>query len=231
MRYQDPMSEHASILVVDDEPHVSDMLQEFFLELGYAVDVATTGDEAVRRASSKRPDAVILDMRLPDTTGDQLLTRLRTLDGSVPIVMLSGDTDDDVARRTVAAGAFQYLQKPFDFELLQQTITRAVVAGREHHRLATLFGQWVDGADDWQLMAPVPLGLVCFRWAGRGVSDAELDRRNEAIMHAVNASGEVFLSHTKLDGRFTLRLSVGNIRTEERHLARAWELLQHAASS
>jgi len=115
-----------------------DMLQEFFLELGYAVDVATTGDEAVRRASSKRPDAVILDMRLPDTTGDQLLTRLRTLDGSVPIVMLSGDTDDDVARRTVAAGAFQYLQKPFDFELLQQTITRAVVAGREHHRLATV---------------------------------------------------------------------------------------------
>ena len=63
------------------------------------------------------------------------------------------------------------------------------------------------------------------------MSDAELDRRNEAIMHAVNASGEVFLSHTKLDGRFTLRLSVGNIRTEERHLARAWELLQHAASS
>ena len=138
LRYQPPMSDHASILVVDDEPHVSDMLQEFFLELGYAVDVATTGDEAVRRASSKRPDAVILDMRLPDTTGDQLLTRLRTLDGSVPIVMLSGDTDDDVARRTVAAGAFQYLQKPFDFELLQQTITRAVVAGREHHRLATV---------------------------------------------------------------------------------------------
>ena len=86
-----PMSDHASILVVDDEPHVSDMLQEFFLDLGYAVDVATTGDEAVRRASSKRPDAVILDMRLPDTTGDQLLTRLRTLDGSVPIVTAQHD--------------------------------------------------------------------------------------------------------------------------------------------
>jgi len=95
--------------------------------------VAITGDEALRRASSKRPDAVILDMRLPDTTGDQLLTRLRTLDESVPIVMLSGDADDDVARRTVAAGAFQYMKKPFDFEVLQQTITRAVLAGRAHH--------------------------------------------------------------------------------------------------
>ena len=127
------MSDHASILVVDDEPHVSEMLQEFFLELGYTVDVATTGGEALSRASSKRPDAVILDMRLPDMTGDQLLTRLRALDGSLSIVMLSGDADDDVARRTVAAGAFQYLQKPFDFEVLQQTITRAVRAGREHH--------------------------------------------------------------------------------------------------
>jgi CheY-like chemotaxis protein len=108
------------------------MLQEFFLELGYTVDVAATGGEALSRASSKRPDAVILDMRLPDMTGGQLLTRLRTLDGSLSIVMLSGDADADVARRTVAAGAFQYLQKPFDFEVLQQTITGAIRAGREH---------------------------------------------------------------------------------------------------
>jgi DNA-binding response OmpR family regulator len=126
------MSDHASILVVDDEPHVSEMLQEFFVELGYAVDVATTGAEAFRHASSKRPDAVILDMRLPDTTGDELLTRLRTLDGSLAIVMLSGEDDDAVARKTVAAGAFQYLHKPFDFEVLERTITQAVGAGREH---------------------------------------------------------------------------------------------------
>ncbi|TMQ28244.1 MAG: response regulator [Candidatus Rokuibacteriota bacterium] len=127
------MSDNASILVVDDEPHVSEMLQDFLLELGYTVDLATTGGEALSRASSKRPDAVILDMRLPDTTGDQLFTKLRTLDGSLSIVIVSGDADGDVARRTVAAGAFQYLQKPFDFDVLQQTITRAVLAGREHH--------------------------------------------------------------------------------------------------
>ena len=133
LRLQDAMSDNASILVVDDEPHVSEMLQDFLLELGYTVDLATTGGEALSRASSKRPDAVILDMRLPDTTGDQLFTKLRALDGSLSIVIVSGDADGDVARRTVAAGAFQYLQKPFDFDVLQQTITRAVLAGREHH--------------------------------------------------------------------------------------------------
>ena len=130
------MSDHASILVVDDEPHVSELLQEFFLALGYAVDVATTGDEALRRALSKRPDAVILDMRLPDTTGVELLTSLRRLDGSLAIVILSGDADADVAHRTVEAGALQYLQKPFDFDVLERTITQAVAAGREHHRPA-----------------------------------------------------------------------------------------------
>ena len=131
------MTEQGSILVVDDEPHVSELLQEFFVELGYSVDVASTGDEAFRRAESRRPDAVILDMRLPDTTGDQLLRRLRTLDDSLPIVMLSGDADDEVARRILAAGATQYLCKPFDFDVLQRTISGAVDAVREHHPAAT----------------------------------------------------------------------------------------------
>ena len=56
-----------------------------------------------------------------------------------------------------------------------------------------------------------------------------MDRINEQLLEAVNASGEVFLSHTRLDDRFVIRLAVGNIRTTERHVARAWELLrQHA---
>jgi DNA-binding response OmpR family regulator len=126
------MSDQGSILVVDDEPHVSEMLEEYFAELGYSVDVATTGDEALRLAVAKRPDAVILDMHLPDTTGEQLLVKLRTLDGSLSIVMLSGYAEEDMARRAVAAGALQYLQKPFDFNGLRRTISEAVEAGREH---------------------------------------------------------------------------------------------------
>jgi DNA-binding NtrC family response regulator len=126
------MSDQGSILVVDDEPHVSEMLEEYFAELGYSVNVATTGDEALRLTAVKRPDAVILDMRLPDTTGEQLLAKLLTLDASLPIVMLSGNLEADMARRAIAAGALQYLQKPFDFDLLRRTIVEAIETGREH---------------------------------------------------------------------------------------------------
>jgi aromatic-L-amino-acid decarboxylase len=79
-------------------------------------------------------------------------------------------------------------------------------------------------------MAPVSFSLVCFRYAPAGLSDEECDRLNESIMHAVNDGGDVFLSHTKLHGRFTLRLAIGNIRTDERHVALAWTLLREAAN-
>jgi aromatic-L-amino-acid decarboxylase len=100
---------------------------------------------------------------------------------------------------------------------------------REHCALARQFAGWVASNGDWKLMAPVPFSLVCFRYAPGGMSDLECDRRNEEIMHQVNAGGDVFLSHTKLHGRFTLRLAIGNIRTEERHVALAWQRLKAAA--
>jgi aromatic-L-amino-acid decarboxylase len=99
-----------------------------------------------------------------------------------------------------------------------------------HCALAQRFGQWVNAEPGWELSAPTPFSLVCFRYAPAGQSEAELERRNAAILRQVNESGEAYLSHTKLDGRYVLRLAIGNIRTEERHLARAWELLREAAT-
>jgi len=93
---------------------------------------------------------------------------------------------------------------------------------REHCRLARLFASWVDESPDWELMAPVPLGLVCFR-ASQGAAD--LDSFNESIMHGVNASGRALLSHTRLNDKLTLRLSIGNIRTTEEHVRAVWKLL------
>ena len=99
---------------------------------------------------------------------------------------------------------------------------------REHRALAQKLAGWIESAGDWELAAPVPFSLVCFRYSPRGVSATEQDRLNEAIMHAVNASGDMFISHTKLAGRFTLRLSIGNIRTGEGQVAAAWNRLQSA---
>jgi aromatic-L-amino-acid decarboxylase len=102
---------------------------------------------------------------------------------------------------------------------------------REHCAYARTFASWVESDPNWTLMSPVPFSLVCFRYAPRGMSDVECDLRNETIMHAVNAGGDVFLSHTKLNGRFTLRLAIGNLRTEQKHVELAWERLRAAALS
>ncbi len=105
----------------------------------------------------------------------------------------------------------------------------------EHIRLARLFADWVDADEDFERLAPVPFSVVCFRArphraGGTGVppagdwTESDLESLNQRLLDAMNATGEVFLSHTKLDGRFVLRLAVGNVRTEERHVRRAWEI-------
>ena len=101
---------------------------------------------------------------------------------------------------------------------------------REHCRLAKLFASWVEGSPEWELMAPVPLGLVCFRACpqtdvAEETRDKRLDVLNEAIMHGVNATGKALLSHTRLNDKLTLRLSIGNIRTTEKQVLQVWELL------
>jgi aromatic-L-amino-acid decarboxylase len=107
---------------------------------------------------------------------------------------------------------------------------------REHCRLARLFAAWVDEARDWELLAPVPFSLVCFRArplvVGESVEarDARLDALNEALMNRVNATGKAYLSHTRLKGTLALRLAIGNIRTTEEHIRRVWELLNEQAA-
>jgi len=96
---------------------------------------------------------------------------------------------------------------------------------REHIRLAKLFASWIEESADFELMADVNFALVCFRACPADVMD--LCTLNEKIMNDINSSGEAYLSHTKLNGEVVLRLSVGSIRVEERHLRKIWEILQN----
>ena len=100
---------------------------------------------------------------------------------------------------------------------------------RYHCALAAEFASWVDEASDWERLAPTPMSVVCFRYAPAGTSEEERNALNAAILERVNASGRVYLSHTKLGNAYTLRLAVGNLRTERRHVAEAWGLLREAA--
>jgi aromatic-L-amino-acid/L-tryptophan decarboxylase len=90
---------------------------------------------------------------------------------------------------------------------------------REAIRLAELFEGWVRAEPGWELCAPRHFSLVCFRREGG-------DDENEAILERVNASGEIFISHTKLHGRYVLRLAIGNERTTEDDVRRAWDVLR-----
>ena len=108
--------------------------------------------------------------------------------------------------------------------------TGVIEALREHRRLARLFGYWIDDAPDFERLAPVPFSVVAFRFRPPGEEDRRLDALNAAILDRVNASGEVFLSHTRVRDRYAIRLAVGNLRTTEEHVERAWELLREAAA-
>jgi aromatic-L-amino-acid decarboxylase len=95
---------------------------------------------------------------------------------------------------------------------------------RRHVELAQRFADWVRADSRFELAAPAPLNLVCFRHVGG-------DAANQTIMERLNRSGDLFLTHTKLDGKFTLRLCVGQTHTEARHVERAWQRICQEADS
>ena len=94
---------------------------------------------------------------------------------------------------------------------------------RRHVSIAQEFAESVRGDDRFEVMAPADLNLICFRLKGD-------DAANEELLKRLNASGKVFLSHTKLNGRFTLRFCVAQTYTEERHVRSAWELIRALAA-
>jgi aromatic-L-amino-acid decarboxylase len=103
---------------------------------------------------------------------------------------------------------------------------------REHIALAQELAAWIEAEPGWTVAAPHPLSVVCFRYEPDPALDPDLvDEHNLAIMHAVNATGEVFLSSTRLHGRTVLRIAIGNERTTRDDVALAWDLLRREAAA
>lgn len=94
---------------------------------------------------------------------------------------------------------------------------------RRHVELAQEFARWVEASDDFEVVAPAPLNLVCFR-------HLDGDAVNQALLQEINSSGALYLTHTKLDGKVTLRMSIGQTQTEMQHVRRAWEQLRTTAA-
>lgn len=159
---------------------------------------------------TRRPDALKQAFSL-------VADYLKTDDGDVVNLM---DYGLSLGRRFRALKLW-FVIRAFGRQGLADVIASHVALARE---LATQ----IDETEGWERMAPTPLSTVCFRHVPQDGSDP--DAHNQAIVERVNASGEVFVSSTKLRGRYAIRVAIGNLGSERRHVQRAWTLLREAAA-
>jgi two-component system nitrogen regulation response regulator GlnG len=120
------MSQPKHLLIIDDEEAVCWALERAFKAEGYSVAVASSAEEAFKLVERRRPNAIILDVRLPGMDGLAALGRLRELSQEAPIIVITAHGNLDTAVRAVAEGAFEYLAKPFDLNQALEVVGRAV---------------------------------------------------------------------------------------------------------
>ena len=155
---------------------------------------------------------------------------LRTLDRETPVLDYNEYTPT-LGRRFRALKVW-FVLRYFGLDGLRRRIDA-------HCGWAARLAADVAADPDFELLAPVPFSTVCLRFVPRRLADradepepgADIDDLNERLLRAVNATGEVFLSHTRLHGRFAIRVAIGSLHTEERDVARAWELLRREAAA
>ena len=154
---------------------------------------------------------------------------LRTLDRESPVHDYSEYTPT-LGRRFRALKSW-FVIRYFGLDGLRRRIDA-------HCAWASELAAWADADADFERLAPVSFGTVCLRYRPRtlagGEGDDEVERRldalNERLLNAVNATGEIFLSHTRLRGRFAIRVAIGSLHTERRDIERAWALLRNEAT-
>ena len=114
--------ESKRILVVDDEVFICELLEEFLTVQGYYVITATDGEEAVSKFESKRPNLVLLDIRMPGMSGIDVLSRIKEIDDSAGVIILSAFGDVEMVQKALNMGAYRYMQKPVELFSLLDTL-------------------------------------------------------------------------------------------------------------
>jgi len=115
-----------------------------------------------------------------------------------------------------------FVLRSFGTEALQEKL-------RFHIRLARDLSEIISQDDEFELMAPVTLNLICFRYRPKGIEDEnQLNKINELLLNNINQTGQIYLTHTKLNGKYTLRMVIGQTNVERRHVDNAWKIVQSA---
>lgn len=112
----------ASVLVVDDDATVQETLRRFLEEKGYEVHTASNGEDALEALERASPDVMLLDIRMPGIDGLEVLERVRQAGEEVGVIMISGEADEETARRSLEQGAADYITKPFDLDYLELSL-------------------------------------------------------------------------------------------------------------
>jgi DNA-binding response OmpR family regulator len=125
------------ILVVDDHPDSVDAVTQYFAYAGYDVVGAHNGGDGLMLADVEHPDIVLLDIRMPGMSGVEVLQQMKLRWPERPVIMISGLGDRDLAKRSLERGAFDYVQKPFDFDLLHRCVAAALSGSPRPRALST----------------------------------------------------------------------------------------------
>jgi DNA-binding NtrC family response regulator len=123
------MSARPIVLVVEDQEEIAEILGEMLESLGYTVRYAPTIRDAVTKVHADRPDAILLDIVLPDARDTQGLDQLKVAGPKIPIIMVTANVDEDLGRELLKRGAFDYIMKPFDRDQLDRGLTAALGGG------------------------------------------------------------------------------------------------------
>jgi DNA-binding response OmpR family regulator len=222
----------AKILIVDDQPEVGAVLEEYFAGRGFAVVLAVGGLEALAKIEKDRPAMVLLDVRMPDLDGVEVLRKIREAGPNPPVLMMSGNDDLGVAQRTLALGAVDYVLKPFDFEHIGRVV---------HKTLSTPPPEPAAAAEPTStLPPPSPHGLLYdlaleifqatrqFRPEARGALGAALEATALAVMQKGSTSERPEMVKALYQLRMLIRFArdLGDLTDEqhrilEAHLVRA----------
>src|SRR5260370_8678238 len=120
----------ARLLVIDDEPNVLYSIKKRLQSLKLEIATARTGRQGIELTRDLRPDAAILDVRLPDMSGMDVFDRIREIDARLPVIIITAYAATDTAIEAMKRGAFEYLLNPVDFHQLREPVQRALELSR-----------------------------------------------------------------------------------------------------
>jgi two-component system nitrogen regulation response regulator GlnG len=157
----------AKLLVIDDEPNILYTISETLAAPDVEVISAASAHDGIEAVRTRRPDAVLLDVRLPDMSGLEAFRRIREIDPQLPVVIMTAFTTTETAIEAIKAGAFEYLVKPVDYARVQDVVDRAFDVSRMNRVPALLPTEAADAADSDRIIGNSAVMQEVYKAIGR----------------------------------------------------------------